>query len=1082
MCKKMLFIVLMLICIAGYSPCGSAEQIYPAPPVTPPANTHPRVLFTSDRIENIRASVTHSDNKYNYQKYLEYLDKDITGKLSNGKPEYAISETILCNAFEGVINNSEKCGEKAIRMLKNSINTVEYSKITSYDDKSELGWLVTVAACVYDWNYNLLSENDKDVLRGFMLEASAEQEVGYPPTGKSMVFTHGSEYQINRDMLAAAIAIYDEYPDMYDVVAGRIFADSVDARKFLNQSKTAFQGSKYIWRMKAEMYAVWLMDAIGYPNLYGDGYSEIMRTALYTRRPDGMPLADGDFSFNNKSADAKIYNDAEVMTLVYGYYKDPFLKQMVRGFFNYSMKSPVEQFIFNDCSLKKESYESLPLSKYLPYPKGEMICRTGWDMDSGKDSEDVIVQMKINEYNFAEHQHYDSGAFQIYYKGYLATDSGYYQASNQNLVDRQANDGSTHCDSNYTNQYTRRSIAHNTMLVYDPDEVFYDTAKLYKLENDGGQKAPSLWTANAGHRLDYFLNDANGYHTGRILGHEIQGDSDTPDYTYLKGDLTNAYSSKVSEFERSFMFLNLKDDEHPAALIVFDNVVSSNANFKKTFLCHGLFEPEINGKRSVFADTRDGYSGRLTVDTLLPKQENLEINSVGGYDTDTRAGAKVGDNIYYADIDKDGRQEGGGWRLEISPKTACEQDYFLNVFQVGDNETSAPLDVELIEGVNVTGVQLADRVVVFGNSKTTAERAEFSFESADTMKISVADLSEGNYIVLKDNEYYCTQTVGKGCSVAYFSGSGGSYALARTADSDNGKMCFYTEDMSSVQETISRYLRVINTGKTENSMMFVAYYDSEERLIGVREIKNGERVDISSVGTDKYIVGDYFNAEKHSWGGVKNACYAYNSRGAFYDIDTETGLNNRASSVRWNNLNKTTSVGDEKKVRTALFAHTLTDGEMSSFQLSEYKYVNAWVYSHKATDQKLRMRIYYKGSLSEYKNPQGKSDGYHYLYSAPITVNWVGWKLVTIKIDDMTDNMKQYGGAYSWNDKDMQVKSTGFQANSALECDMIDISIDSIWYSKNKPDEYDSKISQLKAFCIDNKLSPLCKNAVLNVK
>ena len=52
----------------------------------------------------------------------------------------------------------------------------------------------------------------------------------------------------------------------------------------------------------------------------------------------------------------------------------------------------------------------------LPY--GWMIARTGWDDES------VIAEMKVNVYNFNNHQHLDAGAFQIYYKGPLAIDSG----------------------------------------------------------------------------------------------------------------------------------------------------------------------------------------------------------------------------------------------------------------------------------------------------------------------------------------------------------------------------------------------------------------------------------------------------------------------------------------------------------------------------------------------------------------------------------------------------------------------------------------------------------------------------------
>ena len=96
-------------------------------------------------------------------------------------------------------------------------------------------------------------------------------------------------------------------------------------------------------------------------------------------------------------------------------------------------------------------------------------CATGWGEDA------VIAEMKINEYNFVNHQHLDAGAFQIYYRGALAQDSGMYNGSSGGY-------GSPHCMN-----YSWRSIAHNTLLVYDPTEVFGKSG----YGNDGGQRLPN---------------------------------------------------------------------------------------------------------------------------------------------------------------------------------------------------------------------------------------------------------------------------------------------------------------------------------------------------------------------------------------------------------------------------------------------------------------------------------------------------------------------------------------------------------------------------------------------------------------
>ena len=61
-----------------------------------------------------------------------------------------------------------------------------------------------------------------------------------------------------------------------------------------------------------------------------------------------------------------------------------------------------------------------------------------------------------------------------------------------------------------------------------------------------------------------------GYKVGEALGQQVGPDPRIPEYSYLKGDLTDAYSDKVKDYRRAFVFLSLGDDRHPAALTVCD--------------------------------------------------------------------------------------------------------------------------------------------------------------------------------------------------------------------------------------------------------------------------------------------------------------------------------------------------------------------------------------------------------------------------------------------------------------------------------------------------------------------------------
>ncbi len=56
-----------------------------------------------------------------------------------------------------------------------------------------------------------------------------------------------------------------------------------------------------------------------------------------------------------------------------------------------------------------------------------MVARTGWGAEIS--SKTAMAEMKINVYNFANHQHLDAGSFQVYYKGPLTVNSGVYQGT-----------------------------------------------------------------------------------------------------------------------------------------------------------------------------------------------------------------------------------------------------------------------------------------------------------------------------------------------------------------------------------------------------------------------------------------------------------------------------------------------------------------------------------------------------------------------------------------------------------------------------------------------------------------------------
>jgi heparin/heparan-sulfate lyase len=380
--------------------------------------------------------------------------------------------------------------------------------------------------------------------------------------------------------------------------------------------------------------------------------SQVPYRWIYSARPDGRPLADGDM-FGSATT-------GRVDMLTASYYRDRVLQYQFINRDQASRSDPIEKILFWDPALEPDK-AALPLARYFGFPLSSTIARTGWDSTS------AIVEMKMHEYQFNNHQHLDDGSFQIFYRGPLAIDSGLYGAY-----------GTDH-DTNYL----KRTVAHNSLLVYDPDETFRGG----KAVNDGGQR----WPANGSEAptLDAVLQ--NGYRVGAVTAQQT-----SPDECVLEGDLAKAYSDKVISYRRRFVYLNLHDAKRPAVLVVYDRITSAKAEFKKTWLLHSLDEPQVDGAVTVIR--RNG--GKLVNQTLEPA--TFRIVKVGGPGHEFEvAGVNHPPNRPPKPED-----EAGSWRIELSPTHPNASDTFLNVIQIVDDGVD-PLPVTRTKD----GIRIGERIV-----------------------------------------------------------------------------------------------------------------------------------------------------------------------------------------------------------------------------------------------------------------------------------------------------------------------------------------------------------------------------------
>ena len=616
------------------------------------------------------------------------------------------------------------------------VETLELLKACKLADRQdacrETGRMMVTGAIIYDWLYPLLTAKQKQAFVVEFVRLAKTQECGYPPVGGGSVTGHTSEAMIMRDMLSAGVAIYDEEPEMYRLAAGRFFREHLPARNWFYPGHAYHQGDSYgLHRYSWDLFPLFIFDRLGAGNVYHPEQRYVPYHALYVTRPDGQRLRGGD-SFKVSTARGTPWNEFGGTVLTASYYGDgvllsQFLKQGATG-----TGEMIFELLWRDPDLVPKPIAALPLSRYFGSPFGWMVARTGWGEDA------VIAELKINEYNFGNHQHADAGAFQLYARGALAVDSGLYEGGSS------GNYGSPHGKNYYW-----RTIAHNSLLVYDPTEKF---SKNPDYGNDGGQRLPN--NRSEPRTLDDLLNPAKGYRTGMVLAHGFGPDATVPDYTLLQGDLTAAYSAKVRGVTRSCVFLNLKNPSVPAALIVFDRVVSADAAFRKFWLMHTLEEPRLAGTRATVERTEHGARGQLNLDVLLPAGDNADVSKIGGPGKEYWVFGKNFANDVPASRREKTSLETGDWRIEVTPKQAAAEDIFFTVMQTTDRNAPVRWPVMRIEagervGCVIAGAEATWVVLLRKDSERSAAEVTVNVPAvkggAGRGRVLVTDLAAGRW-------------------------------------------------------------------------------------------------------------------------------------------------------------------------------------------------------------------------------------------------------------------------------------------------------------------------------------------------
>jgi hypothetical protein len=336
---------------------------------------------------------------------------------------------------------------------------------------------------------------------------------------------------------------------------------------------------------------------------------------------------------------------------------------------NYAYKD----LLWRDAAIPKGDLQKFKLS-HVSHGPGYVYARSSWDEDA------THFFFKCGN-RFTAHQHLDVNHFAIFKQAELAGDGGHYDDF-----------GSMH-DVNYH----LRTIAHSTMLVYDPGETWPGIRAGQVTGNDGGQH--HQWPHHNGAVGDpaEWQKQRALYDIAELLAFEDQGD-----FLYVAGDASRAYAKrKLDYFTRQIVFLR------PGTFVIFDRVKSTQPDFKKTWLLQAMKRPVEQAPGLII--TNGG--GRLFVQTLLPAERKIEL--VSGEDL-----YRYGGNAYPPRKDTGPAPE---CRAQVSPAKAAAVDYFLHVLTATTADTeSVPAAAAKAEADGVK-VQAGDWAIRFATESVGGE-------------------------------------------------------------------------------------------------------------------------------------------------------------------------------------------------------------------------------------------------------------------------------------------------------------------------------------------------------------------------
>ena len=667
-----------------YTPPATPADLQPdyKPQIVPP-ESRPRLWVNSESLPVVRQRLSRGENAPVWEEYRATAEKPFVFDFKPGVEIMYIADleqAAVTKAFVYLMTGNAGLGKEAVSLIRDYLSVVSFGNWL--DITREIGRAIYSGSLVYDWCYDLISVKDRETIRHNLLRLADDMEIGWPPFLQPIVYGHGNEMQVSRDLLSMAIALYGDDPEPYHYCSWLVLENLRPMLAYKYQSPRHDQGSSYgPFRFQCDMHAAWLLRRMSGREVFHENIKQVPYSLIYQRLPDGSILPNGDGTY------IPSYSRYE-NTLNFTYSNDPILKGEYLRHYD-PATDPMRWLLLNDPDLVPQpELKSLPLTKDFGPIIGSMIARTGWNQSPDSDSDDIVVEMKGGGKHFSNHQHDDAGSFQIYYRGMQAGDLGVYGFYG----------------TSYDLNFNKRSVSHSMILLYDPEAG---------TGNDGGARLHRGIPPKTPEQAETDPFYRNGIRRAAAFGPDLIA----PVYSFFSVDLATAYSDKVKEYTRSFCFIRRHDVSVPAMLLVYDNILVSSPGIKKYWQINTFETPMPTADGIDMFAEKNGRKGRVRLSMLLPQPADRETKILTG-ENDVYNVWGVQYTIPPRAVDA---VQTKGSRVLFSPKAARERDEFLTVMQMLD-ENGKALPISRIETDFAQVVIAGSHVVGFARSDSPIQK------------------------------------------------------------------------------------------------------------------------------------------------------------------------------------------------------------------------------------------------------------------------------------------------------------------------------------------------------------------------